>query len=69
MADVLWGLGGMAAVLAVAVLFSTNRRAICWRTALGALLIQIVFTVVVLFWDAGQVALLAPRGGGHGRHP
>ncbi|MGY1710991.1 NupC/NupG family nucleoside CNT transporter [Geodermatophilus sp. SYSU D00758] len=57
MVGVLWGLGGMVALLAVAVAFSTDRTAIRWRTVLGALAIQVVFAVVVLFWDAGQAVL------------
>ena len=55
--DVLWGIGGMVALIALALLLSTNRRAVRWRTVLAALAIQVVFGVLVLFWPAGQKAL------------
>ena len=57
MVDVLWGLGGMAAVLVIAVVFSVDRRAIRLRTVAGALGLQVGFAVVVLYWPAGQRAL------------
>ncbi len=60
---VLWGIGGMLVVLALAVALSTNRRAIRPRPVLGALAIQFVFAVVVLYWDAGQRALQAVANG------
>ncbi|GAA1107192.1 NupC/NupG family nucleoside CNT transporter [Nocardiopsis composta] len=58
-ANVLWGIGGMAVVLAIAFAFSTNRRAIKPRTVIGALLAQVVFAVVVLYWEPGKAALAA----------
>jgi concentrative nucleoside transporter, CNT family len=63
MVDVLWGLGGMAVLLALAVLLSTNRRAIRLRTVAAALGLQITFGVLVLFVPAGQTVLAtAARG-------
>jgi concentrative nucleoside transporter, CNT family len=63
MVDVLWGLGGMAVLLALAVLLSTNRRAIRLRTVAAALGLQISFGVLVLFVPAGQTVLAtAARG-------
>lgn len=59
MLDVLWGLGGMVVVLALAVLLSTNRRAIRLRTVGAALALQVTFGVLVLFVPAGQRALNA----------
>ena len=59
MIDVLWGLGGMVFVLALAVLLSTNRRAIRLRTVGAALALQVTFGVLVLFVPAGQTALNA----------
>ncbi|MGA8046303.1 MAG: Na+ dependent nucleoside transporter N-terminal domain-containing protein [Dermatophilaceae bacterium] len=59
MLDVLWGLGGMVVVLALAVLLSTNRRAIRLRTVGAALALQVAFGVLVLFVPAGQRALNA----------
>lgn len=61
--DVLWGAGGMAVLLGIAVLFSTNRRAIRPRTVLAALGLQVVFGVVVLFWSVGQRGLEAASSG------
>jgi len=55
--NVLWGLGGMAVLLALAVLLSTNRRAIRLRTVGAALALQLGFGVIVLYWSTGQYAL------------
>nr|WP_321166377.1 Na+ dependent nucleoside transporter N-terminal domain-containing protein [Serinicoccus sp. CUA-874] len=55
--DVLWGIGGMAALIALALLLSTNRRAVRWRTVLAALGIQVLFGILVLYWSWGQRAL------------
>jgi concentrative nucleoside transporter, CNT family len=57
--QVLWGVGGMAFLLFLAFLLSTNRRAIRPRTVLGALAIQVAFGIIVLYWEAGQRALQA----------
>ena len=63
MPQIFWGIGGMAFLLFLAFLLSTNRRAINPRTVLGALAIQIVFGVVVLYWDAGKRVLQAVSSG------
>jgi CNT family concentrative nucleoside transporter len=63
MLQILWGIGGMVFLLFLAFLLSTNRRAINPRTVLGALAIQIVFGVVVLYWNAGKRALQAVSSG------
>jgi CNT family concentrative nucleoside transporter len=63
MIDVLWGIGGMAALLAVAVGFSTNRRAISLRTVGGALALQVGFGILVLYWDLGRRVLGAASRG------
>ena len=63
MIDVLWGAGGMLVLLAIAYLVSSDRRAIRPRTVLGALGLQIVFGVVVLYWSVGQRALEAASTG------
>ncbi|MGB7448595.1 MAG: nucleoside transporter C-terminal domain-containing protein [Ornithinimicrobium sp.] len=55
--NVLWGLGGICVLLALAVLLSTDRRAIRLRTVLAALALQLGFGVVVLYWSTGQYAL------------
>jgi CNT family concentrative nucleoside transporter len=61
--QILWGIGGMVFILFLAFLLSTNRRAIRPRTVLGALAIQVVFGVIVLYWDAGKRVLQAVSGG------
>ncbi|MGP5090223.1 NupC/NupG family nucleoside CNT transporter [Brachybacterium tyrofermentans] len=57
MVDLLWGLGGMAGLLLIAVALSSNRRAIRLRTVIGALALQVAFGVMVLYWGPGQWAL------------
>lgn len=63
MVDVLWGLGGMAGLLLIAVGLSTNRRAIRWRTVLAALGLQVGFGIVVLYWSWGKRGLEAASRG------
>ncbi len=55
--DVLWGIGGMAILLLLAVLLSTNRKAIRLRTVAAAFALQLGFGVLVLYWSTGQWAL------------
>ena len=57
--QVLWGSGGMLLILGLAFLFSTNRRAINPRTVFGALAIQVLLGIVVLYWGTGKRALEA----------
>ncbi len=61
--DVLWGIGGMVFLLAVAVAVSSNRRAIRLRTVAGALALQVGFGVAVLYWPPGERALEAASRG------
>ena len=51
------GILGMVVLLAIAILFSNNRRAINWRTVIGALAIQIGFAALILYVPAGKNAL------------
>ena len=55
--NVLWGIGGVIGVLAIAFLLSSNRKAINWRTILIALALQMSFSFIVLRWDAGKAGL------------
>ena len=59
MLDVLWGVGGMLVLLAVAVAISMDRRSIRLRTVGAALALQVAFAVVVLYIPAGRSALNA----------
>ena len=61
--QVLWGIGGMVVLLAIAFGLSTNRRAINPRTVLGALAIQVILGVIVLYWEAGKRVLRAVSQG------
>src|SRR3954470_8938245 len=45
---------GAAVILAIAVAFSNNRRAINWTTVAWGLGLQIVFAIIVLKTSAGQ---------------
>ncbi|SDC19797.1 concentrative nucleoside transporter, CNT family [Melghirimyces thermohalophilus] len=47
----------MLVVLLIAWLFSSNRKAIRYRTILGGLVIQFSFALIVLKWEAGKEAL------------
>ncbi|MHB1793674.1 MAG: NupC/NupG family nucleoside CNT transporter [Acidobacteriaceae bacterium] len=51
------GILGIAFVLAIAYAFSTNRRAIRWRTVAWGLGLQLVFAFLVLRWSVGQSIL------------
>ena len=61
--NIVWGLAGMLGLLAIAVLFSTNRRAISPRVVLAALALQFGFGVLVLFVPPGRAALTAAANG------
>ena len=61
--DVLWGIGGMAALVAIGLLLSSNRRAVRWRTVLAALGLQTLFGVIVLYWSTGRAVLQAVTQG------
>ncbi|MGB0125846.1 MAG: nucleoside transporter C-terminal domain-containing protein [Silvibacterium sp.] len=56
------GILGLLTMLLLAWLFSTNRRAIRWRTVIWGLSMQIVFAFLVLEWTVGQ-HILATVGG------
>jgi CNT family concentrative nucleoside transporter len=51
------GLAGVVAILAVAFLFSHDRRAIRWRTVGWAFALQLAFAFLVLYWEQGKNAL------------
>ncbi|OOF79335.1 nucleoside transporter NupC [Rodentibacter caecimuris] len=55
--DVLMSILGMVVLITIALLFSNNRRAINWRTVVGAFVIQIGFAALILYVPAGQKAL------------
>ncbi|MBV7436794.1 NupC/NupG family nucleoside CNT transporter [Aeromonas sp. sif2416] len=59
----LLSLVGMLALLFIAWLASENRRAIRWRTVLGALALQIGLAALVLYFPPGQLLLGAMSNG------
>ena len=59
----LLSLVGMLALLFIAWLTSENRRAIRWRTVLGALALQIGLAALVLYFPPGQLLLGAMSNG------
>ena len=61
--QILMGLIGMVALLAIAVLLSNNRKAINLRTVLGAWIIQVGIGALILYVPAGRAALLAMSNG------
>ena len=56
------GLLGLITFLGLAYAFSTNRRAIRWRTVAWGLGLQIVFAFAVIKWNTGQVILASISG-------
>lgn len=55
--NVLWGIGGMAALLIIAIAFSVDRRRIKVRTVAIALALQVALGVFVLYLPWGQRVL------------
>lgn len=62
MSGVLRGLLGLAALIAIGVALSENRRAIRPRVILSALALQVVIGAVMLFADMGRAALSGAAG-------
>lgn len=58
-----WGIGGIVVLLGLALAMSTNRRAINLRTVGVALAIEVLFAVLVLYWDTGADALTGAANG------
>lgn len=61
--QILMGLIGMVVLLLIAVLLSSNRKAINLRTVLGAWLIQVGIGALILYVPAGRKVLLAMSEG------
>ena len=53
------GLLGLVVFLGLAYAFSTNRRAIKWRTVAWGLGLQVLFAFAVIKWNYGQIVLKA----------
>src|SRR5918994_2950405 len=57
------GLAGIVVLLAIAVLFSSNRRAINLRVVGAALALQVVVAAFVLYFDWGKRSIEAMSNG------
>ncbi len=57
MTNILWGLGGVAVLFAIAFILSSDRKSIRLRTILGGFAIQLTFGFIVLQWGPGRNAL------------
>lgn len=53
----LWGILGIISIFSIALLFSSNRKAIKLQTILGGLGIQLTFAFIVLKWETGREML------------
>ena len=51
------GLVGIAVILGIAALLSTNRKAINLRIVGAAFALQVVIAVFVIYWDKGRAAI------------
>ena len=56
--DYLWGIVGIVVVFAIAMAFSSNRKAIQWRIVISGLIVQVLFAFIVLKWEFGREALM-----------
>ncbi|WAH37740.1 NupC/NupG family nucleoside CNT transporter [Alicyclobacillus dauci] len=55
--QILWGLVGIAVLMAIAYVCSNNKRRIRWRAVLLSLGFEILFAVLVWLWTPGRAAL------------
>jgi concentrative nucleoside transporter, CNT family len=56
--NLLWGIGGIAALIAIAFAASKHRKVINWRTVLVGLALQLGFAFLVLKSSIGKTALM-----------
>ncbi|RJX75387.1 NupC/NupG family nucleoside CNT transporter [Vibrio sinensis] len=61
--NVLFGLFGIVVLIACAVLLSESRKSINWKTVSRALLLQVGFAALVLYFPMGQAALTSLSSG------
>ena len=57
------GLAGIAVILGIAVLFSSNRKAIQLRIVGAAFALQVVIATIVLYWERGQQGIAIMSSG------
>ncbi|CAH7075443.1 putative pseudouridine transporter [Vibrio chagasii] len=61
--NILFGFAGVIALIACAYLLSESRSSINWKTVIRALLLQIGFAALVLYFPWGQLALTSLSSG------
>lgn len=61
--DYLWGIVGIVVVFAIAMAFSSNRKAIQWRIVISGLIVQLIFAFIVLKWEFGREMLMKLSAG------
>ena len=57
------GIAGIAVILGIAFLFSSNRKAVNLRVVGAAFGLQVVVAVIVLYWDKGRQGIEAMKDG------
>ena len=57
------GLAGIAVILGIAFLFSSNRKAIQPRIVVAAFALQVVIATIVLYWERGQQGIAIMSAG------
>src|SRR5210317_782044 len=57
------GVAGIAVILGIAFLFSSNRKAINLRIVGAAFALQVVIATIVLYWDRGQQGIAVMSNG------
>lgn len=63
MPGLLIGAAGVLAIILIAVIFSTNRKAIRPRIVIAAFLLQVAMALLALYWPVGRAALSAMSDG------
>lgn len=56
--DFVWGIIGIIAILGIALVLSSNRKAVQWRIILSGLAVQLIFAFIVLKWEFGREKLM-----------
>lgn len=54
---------GIVVLLLIAFVLSNNRKAISFRTVIGALVLQVGIGAIILYWETGRKGLLAAAEG------
>ena len=55
--EIVMGIVGIMSLIIIAIIFSSNRKAINLRTVGGAFLIQAIIPAIIIFTDSGAAVL------------